>query len=270
MKMQHIHTKFFNTWLHIVLVFSLLFIPFVAAITFVAEPVFAAPGINKQIPFQGTLTTNAGVNAADGNYDIVFQMYNVATGGSALWTESRTGGNQVAVASGKFSVLLGSITALTLDFNTDTFYLGITVASDSEMTPRKRLGAAPYAFNADTVDGIHIIITTATPEGSQAGSVGDIALDTTSGALYIKTSGTGNTGWTQVGVGNSLGQAYNQGGAITTTDAKDIDFVLAVPKVVVPISVVSMLRVTMSVALATVSMPLVPPAMVSVSPELKA
>ena len=33
-------------------------------------------------------------------------------------------------------------------FNNDNVYLGITIESDTEMSPRKRLSAVPYAFNA--------------------------------------------------------------------------------------------------------------------------
>lgn len=43
------------------------------------------------------------------------------------------------------------------------------------------------------------IVLTATPEGSVTADVGCLAIVTTGGAtttLYVKTSGTGNTGWT--------------------------------------------------------------------------
>jgi len=77
--------------------------------------------------------------------------------------------------------------------------VGITVGTDSEMTPRQQLGASAYAFNADMVDGSNIFKTTAAPNGLQTGSQGDITLDTTNNKLYIKSSGTNtNTGWSEV------------------------------------------------------------------------
>lgn len=47
--------------------------------------------------------------------------------------------------------------------------------------------------------GIKIVICTGTPEGAVTAPVGSLALRTDGGAsttLYVKTSGTGNTGWT--------------------------------------------------------------------------
>lgn len=114
--------------------------------------VSAAVGINKQMPFHGTLADKKG-KALSGTYPMRFRVYDVATGGSALWDTSYT----VSVTNGSFSVLLGSGAGneLTIDFAHDEYYLGVTVGVDSEMTPRERLGASPYAFNADMLDGYH-------------------------------------------------------------------------------------------------------------------
>ena len=72
------------------------------------------------------------------------------------WASSDAITTRISTRSGYFSVRLGSITSLTsLDFNTDTYYLGIAIGSDSEMTPRRRIAAVPYAFNADKIDGFH-------------------------------------------------------------------------------------------------------------------
>ncbi|MEK7184428.1 MAG: hypothetical protein AAB701_02840, partial [Patescibacteria group bacterium] len=115
----------------------------------------AAVGILSQFPFQGRLTNTDGTVVSDSNYDAVFQLYTVPVAGAAVWTESHTGANQVSTVDGIFSTMLGSITTLTgIDFNQDEYWLGITVGADAEMTPRIRLGAAPYAFNGDRLDGL--------------------------------------------------------------------------------------------------------------------
>jgi len=67
--------------------------------------------------------------------------------------------NQVAVANGIFSIMLGDTAAgdnaIALDFNTP-YYLGITVGTDAEMGPsRKPIGASGYAFNSDLLDGLN-------------------------------------------------------------------------------------------------------------------
>ncbi len=128
------------------------------------QSVFAATGINKQLNYQAKLLDSGGTAVSDGTYSVKFTIYDASSGGNVLWTarESDACGTvfnpsakSVTTSSGIFSTLLGESgdCALNLDFNSDSYYLGVTVGSDSEMTPRKRLGAAGYAFNADMLDG---------------------------------------------------------------------------------------------------------------------
>jgi hypothetical protein len=126
------------------------------------KPVHAATGINKQINFQGKLVDANGLNVANATYTVVFSMYSVASGGTAIWTETQN--VTTANGDGIFQVQLGSITSLpgSVDFNTDNIYLGIKVNSDAEMTPRVRFTAVPYAFNAEKVGGMTVTNTTGT------------------------------------------------------------------------------------------------------------
>lgn len=94
---------------------------------------------------QGYLTSPTG-SPISGTLAMRFAIYNVASGGSALWQESQN----VAVQAGSFSVVLGSSVALSLPFDTP-YYLGIAVGSDSEMSPRQRLTSVPYAYTALSV-----------------------------------------------------------------------------------------------------------------------
>ncbi|MFN3188070.1 MAG: beta strand repeat-containing protein, partial [Candidatus Paceibacteria bacterium] len=105
---------------------------------------------NPEINYQGKLTNDLGVTVPNASYNMVFRLYSVPTGGTAIWTESRTGGNAVTTNSGLFSVMLGEVSSLVgLDFN-QTLYLGVTVGGDAEMSPRKVLGAVPAAFVSQT------------------------------------------------------------------------------------------------------------------------
>lgn len=118
-------------------------------------PAQAATGIFAEFPFQGRLTNSDGTVVGNGSYDAVFKLYTVDTGGVPLWTESHTGANKITATDGVFSTMLGSLNSLSgIDFNQDQYWLGITVGTDSEMTPRIRLGSAPYAFNSDKLDGV--------------------------------------------------------------------------------------------------------------------
>lgn len=178
-------------------VFTVLYSLWVGAAT-----THAATGINKQINFQGKLVNANGTNVANGNYNMEFKLYDAASGGTTLWTETRLNNNSqgVAVTDGVFQVNLGSITSLpgSVDFNTDNIYLGINVGNtngtctpfsncspDGEMTPRIRFTAAPYAFNADALDGLSAGNFVQLAQGAQTDA------STTNPSIYInKTGGT--------------------------------------------------------------------------------
>jgi hypothetical protein len=110
--------------------------------------------------FQGRLCdSGTGKPLPDGQYSIVFSIYDIADGGEALWTETLS----AQVRGGVFGVVLGEVTALDLSFDRD-YWLGIRVESDPEIAPRSRLVSAGYAINADTVDAFH---ASATPEAGK-------------------------------------------------------------------------------------------------------
>lgn len=158
----------------------------------------AATGILKQINFQGKVVNDDGTNVADGNYDFEFTIYTVASAGTPIWTETRTGGNQVSVQDGVFRVSLGSVQALpgSVDFNTDNIYLGVNFNGDGEMDPRIRFAAVPYAFNALKVGGLTVTDTTGTltiPNGvtvAYSGSNNVTFTSTGSTNITLPTTGT--------------------------------------------------------------------------------
>lgn len=99
--------------------------------------------------YQAQVQSASGGAVTDGTYTVVFRIYDVASDGIALWTETHT----MAIEDGLASTTLGTLTPVTLDFNSAAYYLGVTIGSDSELSPRKRMGAVPYAANAKTLDG---------------------------------------------------------------------------------------------------------------------
>ncbi len=133
----------------------------------------STPNPPGQVSYQGFLTDVNGLAlgaTAPTNYDVVFRIYTVPTGGTtnSLWTEIQT----VTVDRGYFSVMLGQGAAynnelwtnnLTMTFsgpNASDRYIGLTVRGlsnpDAEIQPRLRLVASPYAFlaaNANTLIG---------------------------------------------------------------------------------------------------------------------
>ena len=106
----------------------------------------------------GTIAYQGRLADADGNpltdtYNMSFRLYDVSSGGVFLWEEQWTGSNGVQVSDGLFNVMLGSLTPIPQSVITehDSLFLGITVGTDDEMTPRVQLGSVPFAVQALTV-----------------------------------------------------------------------------------------------------------------------
>ena len=103
--------------------------------------------IPRTINYQGYLTTPSGAAVTNANLQMVFKLYDAATGGTVLHTATQ----MVTVTNGIFNVLLGTAPALTLPF-TKQYFLGVTVDPDTaEMTPRRPLTSAPYAVTAENI-----------------------------------------------------------------------------------------------------------------------
>ena len=100
--------------------------------------------------------------SAPANYDVVFRIYNVKSGGVADWAEKQT----VTVANGYFSVMLGegattatgepkgNLSEVFQGSGISDRFIGMTVEGlggagvDVEIAPRLRFVASPFAFTA--------------------------------------------------------------------------------------------------------------------------
>src|SRR3989344_4292393 len=101
----------------------------------------SAAALPQTMNIQGRLSDASGTPVASADYNINFTIYSTDSGGTELWSESRT----VSVSNGFYDIVLGTVTPIALPFE-DQYYLGIKVGSDSEMTPRVKLTAVPYSF----------------------------------------------------------------------------------------------------------------------------
>ena len=105
--------------------------------------------VPQTINYQGILTQSNGAVVTDGNYNLTFNLYTALANGTKLWSETQS----VVVVKGIFSVVLGSVTPISLPFNKQ-YYLGITVGTGSELTPRIQLTSSAYSFHAAGADSI--------------------------------------------------------------------------------------------------------------------
>jgi hypothetical protein len=110
----------------------------------------AAAPVPATLTQQGRILDATTGDPVSSKVQIVFNVYADKTGGTALWTETQS----ITLDDGYFSAQLGSVPTVppapTLDtvFDGSVRYLGVTVGTDAEMTPREALTSVPYAFIA--------------------------------------------------------------------------------------------------------------------------
>jgi len=100
----------------------------------------------QAMSYQGFLTNANGAALADGNYAVTFKLYESVAGGTPLWSETQA----VAVSKGMFNAAIGRVSRLNLPFD-KTYWLGIAVGSETEMTPRIELTAVAYSMHARSI-----------------------------------------------------------------------------------------------------------------------
>lgn len=139
-----------------------LFASFALLLAFQAASIQAATANPPAVmTYQGYLTDATGTplgNTAPANFSVVFKIFNVSTGGTALWNETQT----VTVDKGSFSVLLGTqSTGLDGAFagaDASDRWIEMTVTVNGTPTtvlPRLRLVSSPFSFLAKTAIGLY-------------------------------------------------------------------------------------------------------------------
>ncbi len=107
------------------------------------------PNIPQTLSYQGILTDGNGNPVPDGNYNVTFSFYNVATGGTALFTR---GPISVSTSKGLFATILGTGSAnnspLPFSLGDAQHWIGVKVGTNPELAPRVQLTSVPYAFTA--------------------------------------------------------------------------------------------------------------------------
>ena len=106
---------------------------------------------STEFSVQGVLRDPLGRTVDDGQYSVTFKIYDVASSGSALWTEVH---GSVDIQHGIFTELLGGTTSMEdLAFNT-TYWIGISVEGGVEMSPRTQLTTSPYSKSVFGTDNV--------------------------------------------------------------------------------------------------------------------
>jgi hypothetical protein len=126
--------------------------------------IFASGAVWAQVPlrisYQGYLTTATG-QQVNSPTTLTLRLYAASTGGAPVWQETH---ENVPVANGVFTVMLGSLNPLSVTIFDTARYLSVQAGSDAEMTPRQALGSAPFAIQAQQANQL---AAGATVQGSQ-------------------------------------------------------------------------------------------------------
>jgi cytoskeletal protein CcmA (bactofilin family) len=106
---------------------------------------------STEFSVQGVLRDPLGRTVDDGQYSVTFKIYDVASSGSALWTEVH---GSVDIQHGIFTELLGGTTSMEdLAFN-KRYWIGISVEGGVEMSPRTQLTTSPYSKSVFGTDNV--------------------------------------------------------------------------------------------------------------------
>ena len=169
----------------------------------------AAP--DQELTYHGKLTDTSNVAVPDGDYDFTIVMYDAETGGNCLWSArgdcTTPTSKTLTVTNGTFSTTLGESgdNALSsLDFSSN-YYLGITIGTNSEMTPRRKITPTGFALNSHRLNGLeakesgadaHILATSTFGDAEISGDFtvnsNDLFVDTTSGRVGIGMNNPGS------------------------------------------------------------------------------
>ena len=111
----------------------------------ISVPALAVP---RLLTNQGHIL-NADNQPVTGVYDTTFKLYTTPTGSTAEWTE------EIAISfdNGYYTVVLGATSSFPDSvFNQTELYLGVTLDTRPEFSPRFRLTSVPYSINCEALD----------------------------------------------------------------------------------------------------------------------
>ncbi len=101
-----------------------------------------AAKLTPNLSHQGQLLDGSGNPVADGDYEVVYKIFQAASGGTAVYTETDT----VTVENGLFTNTLGLTSTIDPTIFAQPTWLELTVNGET-LTPRQRLQGSPFAFS---------------------------------------------------------------------------------------------------------------------------
>lgn len=163
-------------------------------------PLSVQAAVPHLVRYQGQAVDAQGV-PLQGPYTLTFRLYDADTARNIVWQETQA---NVPLNKGHFSVLLGQVTALNVDWS-QSLWLTVQVGTDPELLPRQRITSVPLAIRSEVAEGLVTQITTST-------ITDDANKLVPSGAVILWTGGACPAGYTRLtaldGALVKLGAAY--------------------------------------------------------------
>ncbi len=145
--------------------------------------------------YQGRLTDTAGTPLPNGNYQMIFSIWDAVAGGNQLWG---SGNKTVALSKGLFTASIGPVPSAALP--AANVFLQVQMGIDTPM-PRIALGAVPYALKAVE------LFWPAIASISNTNPVLSIVNSGSGYGLKVQNTGTGNGGFFEIANPASAGSA---------------------------------------------------------------
>jgi hypothetical protein len=144
----------------------------------------AAPTPYDNLTQQGRLLDQTGAQIHGNQLQFTFTLYDAATSGNILWTENQN----ITPDKGYFSAKLGDVKAIPAAIfdGTKSLFLGITIGTDTEMSPREAITAVPFALRAREAD--HATSAATTPEATHALNADNATKAATAGSATSATT----------------------------------------------------------------------------------
>ena len=120
----------------------------ICALVLLLVPCLAQADIAEIMSYQGVLRDGSGNPVPDGSYNVTFRIYDVDTGGTALWSE----GQPLTATGGIINAYLGSVIPLNTPAFDVPYWLAIAIEYGPELTPRTPFTTVPYAAHAGFAD----------------------------------------------------------------------------------------------------------------------
>lgn len=176
----------------------------------------AAAAVPSLINFQGKLLDTNG-NPRNGTYSMTFSIWDAASGGSQLWSETQ---GSVPVSNGVFSVQLGAVSSIaTSVFSGASTYLQVQIGGETA-SARQRLVTSPYAYRSSIADDVaagsaNYIQNTAS---LQSGATFYVSSGTVSGPLRVGGAITAGSGNNQITTATGLLDAAKLSGTVPSAN----------------------------------------------------